>query len=444
VVDFLAVRVLSPDAKVLLMNVSRALRSSLATALLGCGAVALTPTAAQGAAVAATVVNSWSTSTGAWAGQPSPDPSGITYSGGKLIISDGEVEEIKALYTGVNIFYSSLTGTPDPAKAWTTLPASDEPSGISTFGNLFVVSDDTGTTGTTGTRGVYLFNPGSDGRWVSGEDPNPKFFPGGTYGTDPEDLTVDSDVTSNGHIVVISGANREVVDYSAGPDGNFATTGDNVVTHFDVGQYGALDPEGIEYEPVRNTLLVLDHTSNKIYELSRQGALLNTVTLPAGVFIKAAGMTLAPGTNGGTNLSVVDRGVDNNTNPNQNDGKVVELKVTLPPLPGGDTVAPTVTAKTPPDGKTGFSRTGNVTATFSEAVQNVNTSTFRLTDPNGVVVTAVVKLSTTTNKWVLNPSVTLNANTKYTATVIGGASGGVEDLAGNDFAGITWSFTTGA
>jgi hypothetical protein len=425
------------------MNVSRPLRLTLAAALLGGGVVALAPTAAQGAAVAATVVNSWSTSTGAWAGQSSPDPSGITYSGGKLIISDGEVDEIKSLYKGVNIFYSSLTGTPDPAKAWTTLPASDEPTGISTFGNLFVVSDDTGTTGTTGTRGVYLFNPGSDGRWVSGQDPNPKFFSGGTYGTDPEDLTVDSDVTSNGHIVVISGANREVVDYAPGPDGNFATTGDNVTTHFDVGQYGALDPEGIEYEPVRNTLLVLDHTSNKIYELSRQGALLNTVTLPAGVFIKAAGMTLAPGTNGGNNLYVVDRGLDNNTNPGENDGQVVELQVTLPPLGGGgdDTVAPTLTGKTPPANKTGVSRTANVTATFSEAVKNVNGTTFTLTGPNGVV-TAVVKLSTTTNKWVLNPSVTLAANTKYTVTI----TSGVTDLAGNPLSGapVTWSFTTGA
>ena len=420
------------------MNMSRVLRASLVAALVGGGLTVLTPTAAQGAAGAATVVNRWSTSTGAWATKPSPDPSGITYSGGKLIISDGEVEEMPALYKGANIFYSSLTGTPDHAKAWTTLPPSDEPTGISTFGNLFVISDDTNPR-------IYLFNPGSDGRWVSGQDANPKSFAPGTYATDPEDVTVDSDVTKEGHIVVVSGANKEVVDYSAGPDGNFATTADNVIKHFDVLQYGAKDPEGIEYEPVRNTLLVLDHTSNKIYELSRQGALLNTVTLPTGVFTKAAGMTLAPGTNGGNNLYVVDRGVDNNTNPNENDGQVVELQVTLPPLGGGggDTVAPTVTAKTPPADRTGVSRTANVTATFSEAVQNVNGTTFRLAAPNGALVTAVVKLSTTTNKWVLNPSATLAANTKYTATVVGGASG-VEDLAGNDFAGITWSFTTGA
>src|SRR5687767_15010601 len=119
------------------MNLSRALRASLATALLGGGVVALTPTAAQAGEGTATVVRSWSTSTGAWATKPSPDPSGITYKGTQLVISDGEVEETEH-YQGANIFYASRTGTPAPAKAWTTVPASDEPTGISTFGNLFV------------------------------------------------------------------------------------------------------------------------------------------------------------------------------------------------------------------------------------------------------------------------------------------------------------------
>jgi hypothetical protein len=421
------------------MHASRTLRASLVAALVVGGLTVLTPTAAQAGVGTATVVNRWSTSTGAWSTKPSPDPSGITYGGGKLIISDGEVEEIPALYKGANIFYASLTGAPDHAKAWTTMPSSDEPTGISTFGNLFAISDDTGT------RGVYLFNAGADGRWVNGQDPKPKFFPGGTFATDPEDLTVDSDVTKDGHIVVVSGANKEVVDYSAGPDGNFATTGDNVVTHFDVQKYGALDPEGIEYEAVRNTLLVLDHTSNKIYELDRAGALLNTVPLPTGIFTKAAGMTFAPGTDVGSNLFVVDRGVDNNTNPNQNDGQVVELRLTLPPLGGGgDTIAPTVTAKTPPANRTGVSRTANVTVTFSEAVKNVTSATFFLKDPAGNLVAAAAPKNTAgTNKWVLNPSVTLAANTTYTATVVGPS--GVEDLAGNDLdPGVSWSFRTGA
>jgi hypothetical protein len=48
----------------------------------------------------------------------------------------------------------------------------------------------------------------------------------------------------------------------------------------------------------------------------------------------------------------------------------------------------------------------------------------------------------TGNKWVLNPNASLAARTTYTVTVVAGAVGGVKDLAGNNFAGTTWTFTT--
>jgi Bacterial Ig-like domain len=113
--------------------------------------------------------------------------------------------------------------------------------------------------------------------------------------------------------------------------------------------------------------------------------------------------------------------------------------------PSGDEIAPTVTARTPAPGVMKFSRTGNVTVTFSEPVQNVTTGTFVLRNSaTGAVVTAVVKRSKDTNKYVLNPSAALPARTGFTATVIGGASG-VADLAGHRLAAdVSWSFTTRA
>jgi hypothetical protein len=115
--------------------------------------------------------------------------------------------------------------------------------------------------------------------------------------------------------------------------------------------------------------------------------------------------------------------------------------------PPGDGVAPTVTARTPAPGVAKFSRTGNVTVTFSEPVQNIGgtTGTFVLrNEVTGAVVPAAVKRSSTTNKWVLNPSATLPARTRFTATVVGGPSG-VQDLAGNPLAAdVVWSFTTRA
>jgi nitrogen fixation protein FixH len=109
---------------------------------------------------------------------------------------------------------------------------------------------------------------------------------------------------------------------------------------------------------------------------------------------------------------------------------------------GVDVTPPTVTGHTPA-GTTGISRTANVTATFSEAVTNVTTTTFTLTPTaGGAAVTATVTFNSSTGKWVLNPAATLDSNTQYTATVVGGVNG-VKDLAGNPLlADVTWSFTT--
>jgi Bacterial Ig-like domain len=109
--------------------------------------------------------------------------------------------------------------------------------------------------------------------------------------------------------------------------------------------------------------------------------------------------------------------------------------------------APTLTARTPAVGGTAISRTANVTATFSEAVQGVTTTSFTLKNAaTGAAVTSAVTRNGTTNQWILNPGVTLAANTKYTVTLSSSATG-IRDLAGNLLPAapaVVWSFTTGA
>jgi hypothetical protein len=112
--------------------------------------------------------------------------------------------------------------------------------------------------------------------------------------------------------------------------------------------------------------------------------------------------------------------------------------------------APTVSARTPASGATGVSRTANITATFSEAVQGLPGTTAATSTlvtlkatATGTAVGAVVSRNGTTNQYILNPGVTLNANTQYTVTLTGGSTG-IRDLAGNPLATTSWSFTTGA
>ena len=137
----------------------------------------------------------------------------------------------------------------------------------------------------------------------------------------------------------------------------------------------------------------------------------------------------------GVNLiTVTARDAANNTG-------TATLSVTYTP----DTTAPTVSGRTPAVGATNVPLGTSVTATFSEALDpaTVNTSTFELRNPSGVLVPATVGWNAAALTATLTPSAPLTASTVYTVTLRGGATG-MKDLAGNALAAdIGWSFTTG-
>lgn len=101
---------------------------------------------------------------------------------------------------------------------------------------------------------------------------------------------------------------------------------------------------------------------------------------------------------------------------------------------------PAVSTKTPATNAVGVSRTANITATLSETATGVSSTTFRLTSAvTGAAVAAAVSYNPLTRVATLNPTATLAANTKYTATL----TGSIKDAAGNPLTTTTWSFTTG-
>ena len=86
----------------------------------------------------------------------------------------------------------------------------------------------------------------------------------------------------------------------------------------------------------------------------------------------------------------------------------------------------------------------NVTATFSEPVQGVSGSTVKLRADGALSdVAAAVTYNATSRLATLDPSANLAPNTRYTATLTGGASG-IRDAAGNPLTDAPWSFTTAA
>ena len=101
------------------------------------------------------------------------------------------------------------------------------------------------------------------------------------------------------------------------------------------------------------------------------------------------------------------------------------------------TTPPTVTAQSPASGATGVPVAGNVTATFSEAVQ---ASTISFVLMNGSTsIPATVSYDATTNTVTLDPNANLAPSTTYTVTL-----NGAQDPNGNTMTLVSWSFTTEA
>lgn len=263
---------------------------------------------------------------------PSPDPSGIAWDPGanRFVISDSEVEET-VIFQDANLFElnlaGNLTGTGDvsgPAPGF-----SNEPTGLSFdpgSGHLFLTDDVK--------RKVFRIAQGPDGDFGTADDTMVSSFDTGPVGcNDPEDVAFDTD---SGHLFVADGAGREVCRVSPGNNGVFdgvPPAGDDVaVNQFDTAQYGSMGSEGLAYDPVRNTLLILDPKTKRIFETTRAGLLLNTIDLSVANPRHAEDVVLAPSlaTPGQMNMYVVARGVDNNADPNENDGKLHELSVSLP------------------------------------------------------------------------------------------------------------------
>jgi hypothetical protein len=133
-------------------------------------------------------------------------------------------------------------------------------------------------------------------------------------------------------------------------------------------------------------------------------------------------------------------------------GNSYKLHVSIPNHPlqvVADTTAPTVVSTTPADKEPMANKASDVTATFSEDVQNVNATTFKLeqvkvsrkgvetTSPVAATVTPASGTVTQGASAALNPSKDLQKGSTYRATL----TSGVTDTAGNALsAPYSWTF----
>lgn len=102
-------------------------------------------------------------------------------------------------------------------------------------------------------------------------------------------------------------------------------------------------------------------------------------------------------------------------------------------------LAPTVISTLPGNSATGISTSTSVSATFSEAMSaaSINSTTFVLKSPAGIVVPATVTYAN--NMAILSPTTPLVGGSTYTGVL----TAGVQDVAGTPLASAyIWSFTT--
>lgn len=267
---------------------------------------------------------------------PSPDPSGITYlsSINRLLISDGEVDEIANLFTGNNLYEMTLTG--DLTRVATTLPYSFEPTGVDdnpANGHVFISDDDR--------KRIFELAAGSDNRFGTGDDVVTSFSTTPFESYDAEGLAFNN---TTGELYIVDGVNNEVYIVHPGANGRFdgvpSSGGDDRVTQFDVLGLGILDPEAGHYDNATGHLILAGRSDEDLYEVTTDGLLVRILTIADVNTGKLAGLTMAPGSRNPNvmNYYVVDRGVDNDVDPAENDGKLYEF--TLVPAFGDLLISP--------------------------------------------------------------------------------------------------------
>jgi len=256
----------------------------------------------------------------------SPDPSGVDYwpLTGKLLIVDSEVEEMPNYFQGKNVYQSTTSGT--LGATCSTTSYSGEPSGvaINPNNNHIFISDDNGSNDK-----VYEVTLGPDATYCTADDTVSITNVASLYGaTDAEDVAY-----GNNTLFIAGGDAAEVYRVPLGANGILGGGDDGAMTHFDTTVLGFSDMESIGYNADSDTLFIASPKPTERYlgETTPSGTLLRAYDL---ALMGSAGnirsdVAYAPGSvnPGIKNIYIASRGVDNNDDPNENDGRIWEINI---------------------------------------------------------------------------------------------------------------------
>jgi len=253
----------------------------------------------------------------------SPDPAGIVYwpAIGAFVVADSEVNEMPVYFQGSNLFQMSSAG--GMVKTFSTLLFSHEPTDIAVDpdGSRIFISDDN-------LKRVFEISFGTDAIFGT-EDDSVSYFSTSIFGSeDPEGIAY-----ANSTLYISDGLGNEIYQITPGPNGVFdggSPGSDDTITHFDTSVFGIQDPEGVTYDSVSNSLFIVDnYQAQNLAEVTLEGNLIKLFDISFLNGKALAGIAIGPQSTdpSGRSIYIADRGVDNNTDPTENDGKIYEISL---------------------------------------------------------------------------------------------------------------------
>jgi hypothetical protein len=263
------------------------------------------------------------TSNAAW--NPSaPDPSGVDYwpLTGRLVIVDSEVDEMPNYFVGKNVYQSTTSGT--LVSTCSTTSFTNEPTGVAVNPNnnrIYITDDDANK--------LHEVSLGPDGIYCTADDGLTTVNVGSVYNIqDAEDVAYGSNT-----IFIAGGDAAEVYRIPLGPNGVLGGGDDGAMTHFDTAVLGFHDLEGIDYNADSGTLFIVSTQGNENYlgETTISGTLIRVYDLSfmgTSANIRSdVSYALSSQNPAIKNIYIASRGLDNDSNPNENDGKVWEINI---------------------------------------------------------------------------------------------------------------------
>lgn len=262
---------------------------------------------------------------------PSPDPTGIAYraASAKLLISDSEVDETP-LFDDGNIFGVELSGS--LAFVRNAIPqGTNEPTGIAvnpTDGFVFLSNDNSTTSRLT------KIDPGPDNDPFTADDVYTPINTQALENLDAEGLAF----AHQGHLFVLGDDNKMLYELNPGVNGVYdgiAPNGDDQATTFSLAHLAMSQFKGIAYNPMNGHLYVVGLPRHRLLEITVTGELVNTLSMAPLNAHSPSDVVFAPSSQDPSkmNLYITDRGVDNNVDPNENDGRVYEVALPASVLP---------------------------------------------------------------------------------------------------------------